>query len=82
VVELLMHCNPGGSVLISLEMSEDPGRANLRIEVVGMIGHALDDYADIVRFDRVVTGLARQFRAPLIKDLHTGRFEITIGITA
>lgn len=80
VVELLMHSNPGGSVLISLEMSEDPGRANLRIEAVGMVGHALDDYADIVRFDRVVTGIARQFRAPLFKDLHTGRFEIAIGL--
>ena len=82
VVELLMHRNPQGSVLISLEVTDEPTRANLRIEAIGMNDHALDDYADIVRFDRVVTGIARQFRAPLIKDLQAGRFEIQIGILA
>jgi len=80
VVELLMLRNPQGSVLISLEPAEDPQRAHLRIEAVGMNDHALDDYGDIVRFDRVVTGIARQFRAPLTKDLSLGRFEIQIGI--
>jgi hypothetical protein len=82
VVELLMHRNPGGSVLISLETVDDPGRANLRIEAVGTAEQTLEDYADIVRFERVVTGLARQLRAPLIKDLQAGRFEISIGIQA
>lgn len=80
VVELLMHRNPQGSVLITLEAVEQPDRANLRIEAVGMSETALDDYADIVRFDRVVTGIARQFRSPLAKDLQAGRFEIQIGI--
>ncbi len=80
VVELLMHRSPQGSVLVSLEAVEQPERANLRIEAVGMREGALDDYADIVRFDRVVTGIARQFRSPLTKDLHTGCFEIEIGI--
>lgn len=79
-VELLMHRNPKGSVLISLELADQPDRANLRIEAIGMAEHALDDYADVVRFERVVTGIARQFRAPLLKDLQTGRFEIQIGI--
>ena len=80
VVELLMNRNPQGSVLISLEAVDQPDRANLRVEAVGMSETALDDYADIVRFDRVVTGIARQFRAPLTKDLHAGRFEIQISI--
>ncbi|RYD89912.1 MAG: sensor histidine kinase, partial [Sphingomonadales bacterium] len=82
VVELLMQRNPQGSVLISLEATEQPDRANLRIEAVGMSDTALDDYADLIRFDRVVTGIARQFRAPLAKDLQAGRFEIQIGIFA
>ncbi|WP_340315074.1 sensor histidine kinase [Rhizorhabdus argentea] len=80
VVELLMHCNPVGSVLISLERTDRPDRANLRIETVGMPEGAFDRYSGITRFERVVTGIARQFRAPLAEDLHAGRFEIQISI--
>ena len=82
VVELLMHCNPHGSVLISLEATDRPDRATLRIETVGIVDGALDDYPGIARFDRVVTGIARQFRSSLTQDRHAGRFEIQIGILA
>jgi len=80
VIELLMHCNPRGSVLISLEATDRPDRANLRIETVGLEDSALQDYPGIARFERVVTGIARQFRAPLVEDLHAGRFEIQISV--
>lgn len=80
VVELLMHCNPNGSVLVSLEATDEPDRANLRVETVGMAEAALDDYLGIVRFQRVITGIARQFRSTLIQDLDAGRFEIRISI--
>lgn len=80
VVELLMHCNPYGSVLISLEATEQPDRAILRIETVGIVDGAIDDYPGIARFDRVVTGIARQFRSILTQDRQAGRFEIQIGI--
>lgn len=80
VVELLMYSNPKGSVLISLEAGEGPGRATLRIETVGMADRALDDFPGSLRFNRVVTGLARQFRAPLTQDLEAGSFEIQISI--
>ena len=79
VVELLMHCNPQGSVLISLEATDQPDRALLRIETVGIVDGTLDDYAGIARFDRVVTGIARQFRSTLVQDRQTGRFEIQIS---
>lgn len=82
VVELLMHCNPRGSVLISLEATEEVDRANLRIETVGMADSAIDAYPGLARFDRVVTGIARQFRSPLSQDLEAGRFEIRISIIA
>jgi two-component sensor histidine kinase len=78
VVELLMYCNPQGPVLISLEATDDPRRADLRIETVGMAGGAIADHPGLARFDRVVTGIARQFRAPLSQDLQAGRFEIRI----
>lgn len=80
VVELLMHCNPQGSVMISLEATDRADRANLRIETLGMAEGALDDYPAIGRFERVVTGIARQFRSPLTQDLRTGRFEIQISV--
>lgn len=80
VVELLMHCNPHGSVLISLEATDQPDRATLRIETVGIVDGTLDDYPGIARFDRVVTGIARQFRSALTQDLQAGRFEIQISI--
>lgn len=82
VVELLMHCNPQGSVLISLEATDQPDRANLRIETMGVTEGSLDAYPSIGRFERVVTGIARQFRAPLTQDLQTGRFEIQISVHA
>lgn len=82
VIELMMHCNPRGSVLISLEPAEAPGRARLRIETFGMEPGAITAYPAIVRFERVVTGIARQFRAPLIEDRDAGRFEIEIAAQA
>jgi signal transduction histidine kinase len=82
VIELIMHCNPHGSVLISLEPAEAPDRAKLRIETFGMEPGAIAAYPAIVRFERVVTGIARQFRAPLIEDRDAGRFEIEIAAQA
>ena len=80
VVELLMHCRPEGSVLISLEATDQSDRANLKIETIGTGSNPLDEYGGIVRFERVVTGIARQFRAPLDQDLQAGTFEIRISI--
>ncbi|MFD2498076.1 histidine kinase dimerization/phosphoacceptor domain -containing protein [Rhizorhabdus histidinilytica] len=56
------------------------GSCQSAIETVGMAEGALDDYPGIGRFERVVTGIARQFRAPLSQDLQTGRFEIEISV--
>lgn len=82
VVELLMYCRPEGSVLISLQAADQPDRANLRIQTIGTGGDPLDGYEGMVRFERVVTGIARQFRAPLYQDFQAGSFEIRISILA
>jgi len=79
VVELMMFSNPHGSILISLEATDIPDRARLRIETLGLIDHSLESYPAITRFDRVITGLARQLRAPLEQDRQAGRFEILIS---
>lgn len=80
LVELMMHCNPNGSILISLEAGDAPDRALLRIETLGLGEDAMDHYPGIVRFDRIITGLARQLRATLAQDRQAGRFEIPITI--
>lgn len=80
LVELMMHCNPSGSILISLEEADVPHQAVLRIETLGLSDGAMDRYPGIVRFDRIITGLARQLRATLVQDRQTGRFEIPITI--
>jgi two-component sensor histidine kinase len=79
IVELMMHCNPRGSILVSLHAAELANRAKLTIETMGLPHGAFDDYPMITRFDRVITGLARQLRAPLEQDRNAGRFEIEIG---
>jgi two-component sensor histidine kinase len=80
LIELMMYCNPDGSILIKLEATDEPDRARLCVETRGLTPGALDDYPAMVRVDRVITGLARQLRAPLEQDRHAGRFEISISI--
>ncbi len=80
VVELMMLSNPHGSILVSLEASDVPDRALLRIEALGIAEGTLDAHPSIGRFDRVTTGLARQLRAPLEQDRQSGRFEIVISV--
>ncbi|RVT91225.1 sensor histidine kinase [Sphingomonas crocodyli] len=80
VVELMMFCNPKGSILISLEATDTPERALLRIETLALPEDAVESSPAFERFERVITGLARQLRSPLEQDTRAGRFAITIPI--
>jgi len=80
VVELLMLTSAQGSILISLKRGDQPQRARLRIESVGRIEPLDPEDPRFSRFDRVVTGIARQFRAPLSRDLQQVQFEVDIVI--
>jgi len=80
VVELLMLTSAKGSILISLKRSDQPQRARLRIESVGRFEPLDPEDPRFSRFDRVVTGIARQFRAPLARDLQLVQFEVDIAI--
>jgi len=80
LIELMMYCNPEGSIMIRLRATEEPDRAKLSIETIGLTPGALEEYPAMVRFDRVITGLARQLRSPLEQDRQSGRFEILISI--
>jgi hypothetical protein len=73
---MLCSCN---SVSIALE-SEEPGRARLSMESEALADGA-SCKADIAeRFERIITGLARQLRSTPERDTETGRFSVTIAI--
>ncbi|HZG47760.1 MAG TPA: sensor histidine kinase [Allosphingosinicella sp.] len=77
-VEFAMLCSCN-SVTIALE-SEEPGRARLSIESAALAAGASCS-ADIAeRFERIITGLARQLRSTPERDMETGRFSLSIAI--
>ena len=55
-------------------------RARLTIEVDSLIGGADCEQALIDRFERVITGLARQLRAELERDPERGLYAIDITV--
>jgi two-component sensor histidine kinase len=77
-VEFAMLCGCN-AVSITLE-SEEPGRGRLSIESKALSGGAACS-ADIGdRFERIITGLARQLRSTPDRDTEAGRFSLSIGI--
>lgn len=65
------------AVWIALE-PEGPGRARLSIEIEGLDGTEANPFAE--RFDRIVTGLARQLRSALDRDPGRNRYSLLVGI--
>jgi hypothetical protein len=77
-VEFAMLCGCN-AVTIALE-GEENGRARLSIESAALSG-APACSADIAeRFERIITGLARQLRSAPERDHETGRFTVSIAI--
>jgi two-component sensor histidine kinase len=67
-----------GLVSIMLEAGA-PGSARLSIEVDSLAGDGDPDPALSERFERIITGLARQLRSSLDRDPESGRY--SVGIT-
>ena len=78
VVEFAMFCEASG-VRISL-MSELTGTAQLMIESDALQEGSRCDPETVERFERIVTGLARQLRSTLIRDLDIGIYSLTIAV--
>ena len=78
ITEFGMLCG-AGLVSIVLETAE-PGTARLAIEADSLAGEGDRDQALEERFDRIITGLARQLRSPLERDPARGRYAVTIGV--
>ena len=79
-VELVMTCDPGAHIAIALSEGPSADRALLSIEAAGLSAErCLHDRARD-RFERIVTGLSRQLRAPLDYDPAVGRYAIALPI--
>jgi two-component system, sensor histidine kinase PdtaS len=77
VVEYAMLCG-GSFVAIALEKVE-AGRARLTFESESLTSDATCDAVVQERFDRILTGLSRQLRSPLDKDIEQGSYSLTIA---
>jgi two-component sensor histidine kinase len=80
VVEFGMLCGAGQ---VSVVLEPDEGlTARLTIEVDALAGAVDCDERLSDRFERIITGLARQLRSALDRDPDHGRYAVTIGIVA
>ena len=80
IVELAMDCAPTAGIEIMLSAADQPGRATLSIIAPGLASAACLEYPSRERFERIVTGLARQLRAPLERDDAQGRYSIALTV--
>lgn len=80
VVELAMTCDPAAQVRIAIRAADEPDRAVLRVVSRALIeSDALRELLT-TRYGRVMTGLARQLRAPLHHDPLAGAYEIGFAV--
>jgi len=78
ITEFGMLCG-GGLVSITLDR-DGPGFARLSILIDPLAGSPACDDAFQERFDRIVTGLARQLRSELERDPTRGRYSVRLAI--
>jgi len=81
IVELVMICDPKGSIAISLTPGTTPERAVLTIASPRLGEDICELHPGRARFERIVTGLARQLRSHLDYDGAAGRYQVEITIT-
>jgi two-component system, sensor histidine kinase PdtaS len=78
IVEFAMFCGASG-VRISM-MSELGGNAQLMVESDALQEGSECDAETVERFERIVTGLARQLRSTLNRDQQIGTYSLTIAV--
>jgi two-component system, sensor histidine kinase PdtaS len=77
LVERAMAGDPRGTIAVRLRPTERPDRAELSIIAPGL-KQSEGDTSE--RFGRVIEGLSRQLRTPLVRDEAKGSFTIEIAI--
>jgi two-component sensor histidine kinase len=78
LVELAMFCG-GGTVTISLA-GQDERSARLSVESASLRSDASCDEQLFSRFDRIVTGLGRQLRSAIDRDLEAGCYALDVAV--
>lgn len=78
IVEFGMLCG-ARQVSIALE-GDGPGCAQLTIESDSLAGEIACDEALATRFERIITGLARQLRSTLERSPERGRYSVRIAV--
>jgi two-component sensor histidine kinase len=70
-----------GSAMVSVVLEpESSGTARLAVEMDALAGAREGDEALADRFDRIVTGLARQLRSALERDPERGRYAVLLAV--
>jgi two-component sensor histidine kinase len=78
IVEFGMLC---GSTMVSVVLEpEEAGAARLSVEIDALAQTADCDEALADRFERIVTGLARQLRSALERDPERGRYAVLLAV--
>lgn len=70
----------GASLVTIMLEARDPGTAQLSIEIDSLAGAEERDPALSERFERIITGLARQLRSALDRDRDRGRYSVRIAV--
>jgi hypothetical protein len=78
IVEFGMLC---GANIVTIALDRDgPGLARLSIEVDSLAGPIECDEALAERFERIVTGLARQLRSSLDREPGSGHYSVRLVV--
>ena len=78
IVEFSMLC--GAENLSVVLETESESTARLSVEALSLVGTVECDEALASRFERIITGLARQLRSTLDQDPSRGRYSVIIGV--
>ncbi|WCT73380.1 sensor histidine kinase [Sphingomonas naphthae] len=78
VIELVMDCDPKGGAALAVTSGSVANRMLLTIVAPGLRGEACTEHPAYERFRRIIEGLARQLRSPLIYDAEHGSYAIEI----
>jgi two-component sensor histidine kinase len=79
MVEFAMLCG-GSSVEVALAGTEGAATATLAVGSESLCADIPCDPDLATRFDRIVTGLSRQLRSTMRKDLAEGRYEVDLAV--
>ncbi|MDT9598063.1 sensor histidine kinase [Sphingosinicella rhizophila] len=79
MVEFAMFC---GAEIVAVSLTtSSPGTATLAVHSDSLQGDRSCDEELFGRFDRIITGLARQLRSAMVRDLETGLYSVDITIS-